>query len=94
MSEETPHVTSYKTLALVLVSLLVLTAISVAITRLELGAWNVTAALVVAGIKALIVMTWFMHLKFESWLFSILTAAVFVLIFLVIIVTFFDYSYR
>lgn len=94
MSEETPHVTSYKTIVFVLLALLVLTGISVALTSLELGPWNTAAALIVASLKALIVLIWFMHLKFEDWLFSLLTAATFALIVLVIIVTFFDYSYR
>jgi cytochrome c oxidase subunit IV len=94
MSDEKPHITSYKTLALTLLALLVITAASVGITRIELGPLNTAAALILASIKALIVLVVFMHLKFETPLFSWLTAAVFVLIVLVIIVTFFDYSFR
>jgi cytochrome c oxidase subunit IV len=94
MSEEKPHITSFQTQGWVLLALVVLTAISVAITRLEMGPLNTTAALVVAGLKALIVLTWFMHLKFEIRLFTVFVIAIFALIVLVIIVTFFDYSYR
>lgn len=94
MSQETTHIVSYKTQVFVLLSLLVLTAISVAITRLEMGPFNTAAALLIASIKASIVLAWFMHLKFESRFFTVMVAAVFILFLLVILVTFFDYSYR
>ena len=94
MSQEKTHIVSYKTHVFVLLSLLVLTAISVAITRIELGPLNTAAALVVASIKATIVLAWFMHLKFESRFYTLMVSAVFLLFVLVILVTFFDYSYR
>lgn len=94
MSEEKHHILSYKTHVIVLLALLVLTSISVAITRLEMGPLNTAAAMLIAGLKAAIVLTWFMHLKFESRFFTLMVLAVMVLFILVLIVTFFDYSYR
>lgn len=94
MSGEKHNTTGYSTHFIVLLALLVLTAISVAVTRLELGPLNTAAALLIAGIKATIVLAWFMHLKYESRLLVFMVAAVVVILILVIIVTFFDYSYR
>ncbi len=94
MSEEKHHIVSYRTHVFVLLALLVLTGISVAITRLEMGPMNTLAAMIIAGIKATIVLAWFMHLKFESRFFAFMVSAVVVVFLLVLLVTFFDYSYR
>lgn len=94
MSEEKHHIVSFKTQFMVLLALLVLTAISVLITRFEMGSFNTLAAMLVAGTKAAIVLAWFMHLKFESRFFVVMVAAVIVIFLLVLFVTFFDYSYR
>lgn len=94
MSAEKNYITGYSTHFFVLLALLALTAISVAITRLEMGPLNTAAALLIAGIKAAIVLAWFMHLKFESRFFAIMVIAVVLIFILVLVVTFFDYSYR
>lgn len=94
MSEHKHHIVSYKTHLLVLLSLLVLTFVTVAITSFEMGPYNTTAALIVAGLKAAIVLGWFMHLKFDNKFYAIMVALVLTVFALVVIVTFFDYSYR
>jgi cytochrome c oxidase subunit IV len=94
MNENKPHITSYTTQLIILVTLVVLTFISVAITGFEMGPFNTAAAMLVAGIKAAIVMAWFMHLKFDNKLFLIFTVLVITVFLLVLYVTFFDYSYR
>ncbi len=94
MSEEKQHISSYTSHILVLGALLVLTAASVAVTSLEMGKYNTLVAMLIAGTKAGIVLTWFMHLKFDNKIFAIFTVAVIVLFLLVLYVTFFDYSYR
>jgi cytochrome c oxidase subunit IV len=94
MSEHKPHITSFTTQTVVLVSLIILTAISVAITRLEMGPLNTLVAMLVAGVKSAIVLTWFMHLKFDNKLFLIFTVLVITVFLLVMLVTFLDYLYR
>lgn len=94
MENHKPHITSYRTLAGVLLVLIALTFISVAITSVELGPLNTAAAMLIAGIKAAIVMAWFMHLKFDNKLFLIFTLLVITIFLLVLLVTFFDYLYR
>jgi len=94
MSDHTPHITSYKTQLNVLLVLIMLTFISVGITRFEMGAFNTLAAMIVAGAKASIVMAWFMHLKFDNKIFLIFTILVISVFLLVLYVTFIDYLYR
>ncbi len=94
MSEEKTHIVPYKTQVIVLFVLLILTGITVAVTRLEFGALNTLIAMLVAGIKATIVLAWYMHLKYEKRLLPMLVAGVVILFLLVLFVTFFDYSYR
>jgi cytochrome c oxidase subunit 4 len=63
----------------VFVSLLALTAITVLVAQIDISpGWNITMALFVATIKALLVMLFFMHLKYESkitWVYVIFPIA-------------------
>ncbi len=47
-------------------ALFALTALTVAASRLDLGEWNVVAALAIACLKASVVALVFMHLKYEK----------------------------
>jgi len=94
MGEHKQHITGYGTHLAVLAVLLVLTVITVAITQFELGPYNTTAAMLIAGIKGFVVLAWFMHLKFESSFYKIMVTLVIAIFLLVLFVTFFDYSYR
>ena len=94
MNEHAPHITSYKTLGVILVTLLSLTCITILVTSLELHVWNVVLALVIACVKGFLVVTYFMHIKHENILLKILVGMVFALFALIIIITFFDYLYR
>jgi len=94
MSEEKQHIVSYKSNVLVLVSLLCLTFLTVAITSVELGPWNVTAAMLIASLKVGIVLTYFMHLKFEHVILRIMVVMVVLVFTALIVITFFDYLYR
>lgn len=59
----------------VFISLLVLTVITVIVAGIDISpGWNITMALFVATIKALLVMLFFMHLKYENkitWVYVI-----------------------
>lgn len=94
MSEEKTHIVPYSTQIAVLIALLILTGITVAATRLEFGPLNTLIAMGIAGIKATIVMAWYMHLKYEKRLLPMLVTGVIIIFLLVLFVTFFDYSYR
>jgi len=59
------HVVPPKMLITVFVILLVLTALTVAVTRLDLGKLNIVIALAIALVKAVVVALYFMHLRYD-----------------------------
>jgi len=88
------RITGYGTLTAVWLGLIILTALTVGITRVEVGGYKVAAALAIASIKSGLVIAVFMQMKHEGrllrWLLfvALLTLAIF------IGVTFFDLLYR
>jgi len=50
----------------VYVALLLLTAVTVLVSYVDLGLWNAVVALMIASVKASLVALFFMHLKGES----------------------------
>jgi cytochrome c oxidase subunit 4 len=61
-----PHVLPIKLYLAVWGTLVVLTAITVAVSRFDFGTWNTVIAIVIATIKATIVALFFMHLKYDN----------------------------
>jgi cytochrome c oxidase subunit IV len=94
MSQEKVHIVPFRVHIIVLLALICLTLISVEITRIDLGTLTVTAALFIASIKGALVLTYFMHLKFDNSIYRIMLIGVVLLIGVVIFVTFLDYLYR
>jgi cytochrome c oxidase subunit 4 len=94
MSENNTHITSYGSHILVLFILIALTFLTVAITSVQLGAFNTTAAMIIASTKAAIVLLYFMHLKFDDKIFRFMVTLVLAIYAVVIVITFFDYLYR
>ena len=94
MSEEKHHVVPYRVYLYVLLALLTLTFASIGITSIELGEYTVAGALLFACIKTFLVLTYFMHLKYDKPYIKAMVAFVFSIFFVVIIITFLDYLYR
>ena len=94
MHSETVHITSYRANAWVLITLLALTFVTITVTWIDLSALTVGIALLIATTKAYIVLTYFMHLKFESSLFRVFVFMVLFIYFLVILFTSSDYLFR
>lgn len=94
MANNSSHTTEYKVLARVLLVLIFLTFLTISITSFNLAAFTVTIALLIAGVKGFLVLSYFMHLKYESLLLRILVSMVFVLFIVIVLITFIDYSYR
>lgn len=88
------HVTSYKTLGIVLILLMLLTTITINVTSLNLKLWNVAIALTIAGVKGYLVLTYFMHLKYENRIIRAFVIVVFMLFIAIFAITFIDYLYR
>jgi len=84
------HTTPVKLLVGILSILLVLTIITVAVTMVDLGGQgNLTVAMIIATIKAGLVVTYFMHLKWDKkfHLILFLTSVLFAILFISITLT-------
>ena len=88
------HISSDSLNWTVLVVLLILTTLSILAIKMHLGAFTVALALILASIKVTIVLTYFMHLKFENMLLRLMVGGVFLLFAIVIGITFIDYYFR
>ena len=93
-AEHTEHIVSYKKLVAVWLTLLILTVATIAITRADLGAAKVWAALGIASLKSGLVIAFFMHMKYEARLFRIILFVALVTLAIFIGFTFFDVLYR
>jgi len=80
------HITPIKTYLAVATLLLVLTIVTVAVSFVNLGPFNVTVALAIASLKALLVAFFFMHLFYDNKLYLVIFSMA--LIFLTIFLTF------
>lgn len=94
MSEQPHTIVSYRTFILVWLLLLILTATTVVVSRIHLGALNIWAALGIASLKSALVIFFFMHLKEERRVFKISLLVALVTLALFIGLTFFDVLYR
>jgi cytochrome c oxidase subunit 4 len=94
MVETKKHkIVSYKTYGIILIALIILTFISVFVTTIDLSNLSIVVALSIAGIKSLLVFSFFMHLLYDKKMYSLMVAGVLLVMTLVLIVTFLDYSY-
>jgi cytochrome c oxidase subunit 4 len=75
MDKHDVHITPVKTYLAVGFSLIILTGITVGASFIDFGPFNVTIALVIASIKALLVALFFMHLFWDNKLYLIVFAA-------------------
>ncbi len=91
---EQHHIVSNKKLVGIWLALIAMTALTVAITRVELGGYKVVGALTIACAKAGLVIAVFMHMKYETKLLRWLLFLALVTLAIFIGVTFFDVLYR
>ena len=88
------HIVTPVTYAIVFVSLLVGTAITVAAAYIDLGIFNPVVALAIACTKAVIVILFFMHVKYQSKLVKLTVGAGFFTFLVLITMTLTDYVSR
>lgn len=75
------HIVSKKIYYTIFSALMVLTALTVMIAFVDLGAMNLPVAILIAVIKATLVFLYFMHVKYSSRLVKIgIVAAIFTLL--------------
>ncbi|MHB1397146.1 MAG: cytochrome C oxidase subunit IV family protein [Trichloromonadaceae bacterium] len=93
-NQQPHHIVGYATQVKVWLALLLLTAATVFVSRIELGALHVWAALLIASIKSALVIAIFMHMKYENRAFKYCLLAALVTLATFIGLTFFDVLYR
>ena len=88
------HIAPKSQLYAVFAALMVLTIITVLVSRVNLGSFNLPLALAVAVTKALLVMLIFMEVKFSPKLVQVTAAAGFLFLGILIFYTMTDYLSR
>lgn len=94
MDQEKTHILSFKTQLIIMGILIILTLLAVGVTKINLGSAAVIVILSIAAIKTFLVMSYYMHLKFDKPFYRIMVTLLFVLFLAVLLVTFLDYIYR
>ncbi len=76
------HIVPFKTYLSVLIALLVLTVITVGVAQIDFGVLNAFFAMLIATVKAALVLLYFMHLKYDDKIYWVVfgTAVFFVVI--------------
>jgi cytochrome c oxidase subunit 4 len=88
------HVTSTKTFVNVLLALLFLTIITVAASRVDFGAANLLIAMLIASVKASLVIAIFMHVKWDTAINKLVFLGSFLFLSLLLIFTLSDQATR
>jgi cytochrome c oxidase subunit 4 len=88
------HILSYSKLAVVLGLLFGLTAVTIGISRIDMGVINIWVALLIASTKSSLVLLFFMHLKYESRLVKLSVIGTIVCLAVLIGFIFWDISFR
>ena len=91
---DSSHSLGYGIFVIVWLTLIVLTGLTVVIAGVDLKMMTVTTALLIASIKSILVLMYFMHLKYEPPLFRTMVIVVVVALVLFILITFLDVFFR
>ncbi len=94
MEKKHKHALKLKTYIFIWLALIELTILSVAAATVDFKALAVTVALIIAIAKSTIVGAYFMHLKFDSKILSVMVSITLVVFSTFIILTFVDYAFR
>ncbi len=79
---------------LIWLTLISLTCVSVAVAGLDLGAYILLTALVIATIKSTLVINIFIHIKFDDPIFKLFFSLIIFTLFVLFVLTAFDILYR
>ena len=88
------HIVSYATYVYVWAALLVLLAATIAVARIEFTTYGVVINLLIASVKAALVVAFFMHLKYEGRFLRGLLIMALCTLAAIIALTFSDVWYR
>jgi len=88
------HVVTPRTYIMVFITLLIFTGLTVAAAYVDLHIFNPIVALAIASTKAVIVILFFMHVKYQSRLIKLTVAAGFFAFFMLTTLSLSDYISR
>jgi cytochrome c oxidase subunit 4 len=90
----TEHVVTTKTYYSVFTILMVLLVVTVGVSYVHLGEWNVVAAVTIAFMKAILIILYFMHVRYSPRLLWIFVGAGFFWLAILFALAFSDYLTR
>jgi cytochrome c oxidase subunit 4 len=89
------HVLPVRTYILVWLALIVGTFTTYYVAEyVDVGPWNIVIALLIAGTKTMLVIYYFMHVKFNDALTRLFVAGGFIFLLILIVLTLADYKTR
>jgi len=88
------HVTPFAVYIKVFAALITLTVITVAVSKVDFGRMNMVVAMLIATIKASLVMGFFMHLKYENKMNRVIFGSGFFFLIVLVAITAFDIATR
>ena len=88
------HSHGYGIYVLVWLGLLVLTGLTVAVAGINIGGFTIATALIIASVKAYLVLTIFMHLRSESRVFTVFVLVALFFLIISLLLLFSDYSFQ
>jgi cytochrome c oxidase subunit 4 len=91
---EPKPVVSYAKYVMIWLALLVLTGATVTVAGMRLGSWSALAAILIATVKGTLVLFYFMHLKYEAWIFKISLMIALLTMTIILVLTFTDTALR
>jgi cytochrome c oxidase subunit 4 len=88
------YVVAPRTFVVVWLVLLCLTGLTIKVAQLQLGPWTMAVNIAISSVKASLVLWFFMHLKYEKWLFKVLLFVPIITVSIIIVLTFSDVWFR
>jgi cytochrome c oxidase subunit 4 len=88
------HITPIKTYLTIAGLLMILTIITVGVSFIDLGPYNVSVALIIASVKALLVAFFFMHLFYDNKIYLVIFAMALLFLTIFLTLTMFDTTTR
>ncbi len=91
---EEEHISSYGFYVKIWLALLFLTFMTVSVSYVDMKKFTLFTAMLVATVKAGLVVLFFMHIRFDKPIFGVMLMVTLIEYLIFIVLTFSDYAYR
>jgi cytochrome c oxidase subunit 4 len=75
-------------------ALVALTVVTVSVSYLDMKKFTIFTAMLIATVKAGLVILYFMHVRYEKLIYTVMILVVLIIYAIFILLTFLDYSFR